>query len=172
MFLASMLKSGRQFYASCTIRPDVALMTAFHDKWQEMLATLKDAEGFTFAFGFQPLAKSLLEHSAAAGGNATGLTSSDGPLFVVLLNPVWALAADDNRITSGVTNLLAEFRRLASEKGLLHPYIFTNYAYKTEDVFKGYGEASVAQLKEVSKKFDPEGIFQKGVPGGWKVANV
>jgi hypothetical protein len=147
-------------------------MSAFHDKWQETLATLNDAEGFLFAFGFQPLAKSLLEHSAAAGGNAASLTPSDAPLFIVLLNPVWSLAADDDRITNGVTNLLAEFRRLASEKGLLHPYILTNYAYKTEDVFKGCGEESLAQLKEVSKKFDPEGIFQKGVPGGWKVANV
>ncbi|KAM3080931.1 hypothetical protein ACMFMF_002848 [Clarireedia jacksonii] len=107
-------------------------------KWQETLATLKDAEGFTFAFGFQPLAKSLLEHSVAAGGNITGLTPSDRPLFVVLLNPIWASAADDERITSGVKNLLAKFRMLASQKGSLHPYIFTNYAYQTEDVFKGF----------------------------------
>ncbi|ESZ95415.1 hypothetical protein SBOR_4210 [Sclerotinia borealis F-4128] len=163
---------SRQFYASCTIRPDVALMTAFEVEWQKTLATLKDAEGFTFAFGFQPLAKSLLEHSALEGGNSTGLTPSDGPLFVVLLNPVWASAADDERMTSGVTKLLAEFRRLASEKDLLHPYIFTNYAYKTDDVFKGYGEESVAKLKEASTKWDPEGIFQKGVPGGWKVGNL
>ncbi|KAH8595898.1 hypothetical protein B0O99DRAFT_594194 [Bisporella sp. PMI_857] len=162
---------SRQFYASLTIRPDPALMTAFHDKWQETLATLKDTEGFLFAFGFQPLAKSLLEHSALAGGNAKGLTPSDGPLFIVLLNPVWTSPADDEKVTTGVTNLVAEFRRLASERSLLHPHIFTNYAYKTEDIFKGYGEESLRKLKEVAKTYDPEGIFQKGAPGGFKISN-
>lgn len=146
-------------------------MTTFHEKWQETVAMLKDAEGFTFAFGFQPLSKILLENSASKGGNATGLTPSDGPLFIVLLNPTWALPEDDNRVTTEVTKLLAKFRELASEKSLLHPYIFTNYAYKADDIFKGYSEESTRKLKEVSKKWDPEGIFQTGVPGGFKLSN-
>jgi len=161
----------RQLYLTCTIKPDVALMEAFHDKWQETLAALKDADGFIFSFGFQPLTKALLQNSAAAGGNAKGLSPDDGPLFIVLLNPVWNSSQDDDRIISGVSNLLAAFKQLASVKGLLHRYIFTNYAYEQEDVFKGYGEESQANLNAASKKWDPEGIFQMGVPGGFKISN-
>jgi hypothetical protein len=146
-------------------------MEAFHDKWQETLAQLKDAEGFIFSFGFQPLTKALLQNSAATGGNAKAIDPNDGPLFIVLLNPVWHSAVDDDRIISGVTSLLAEFKRLASDKGLLHRYVFTNYAYENEDIFAGYGEQSLAKLNDVRKKWDPEGIFQMAVPGGFKISS-
>lgn len=159
----------RSFYATCTIKPNVSLMSAFHDKWQGTVASLEEVGGFTFAFGFQPLTKTLLQHSADAGGNAQDLTATDGPLFIVLLNPTWANASDDARVFTGVTKLLEEFKHMAKEKGLLHRYIFTNYAYNTEDVLKGYGEISWLSLKAVSKKYDPQGIFQSGVPGGFKL---
>ena len=41
-------------------------------------------------------------------------------------------------------------------------------AYK-EHVFDGYSAESLEQLKEASKKYDPEGFFQKVVPGGFKL---
>jgi len=33
----------------------------------------------------------------------------------------------------------------------------------------GYGEESLERMKGVSKKYDPEGVFQRGVPGGFKL---
>ncbi|RYP93289.1 hypothetical protein DL770_000578 [Monosporascus sp. CRB-9-2] len=159
----------RQYWASMTIKADIPLMENFHVKWQETLGKLKDAAGFIFSFGFHPLTKALLENSEKAGGNAKSIPPSDGPLFVVLINPIWTLPEDDNRIFTAVNNLLAELRALASEKGLLHRYIFPNYAYQKDDIIAGYGEGSVSKLRETSKKYDPEGMFQKGVPGGSKL---
>ncbi|RYP42180.1 hypothetical protein DL768_010379 [Monosporascus sp. mg162] len=159
----------RQYWASITIKPDISLMETFHQKWQETLDVIKDAAGFIFTFGFHPLTKALLENSEKAGGNAKAIPPSDGPLFVLLINPIWKLPEDDNRIFTAVDNLVAEFRALASEKGLLHRYIFPNYAYQNDDIIAGYGEESVSKLRETSKKYDPEGIFQKGVPGGFKL---
>jgi len=69
-----------------------------------------------------------------------------------------------------VKNLLATFKHLADEKGMLHRYIFTNYAYQDEDVFEGYGRDSAANLRRISEKYDPEGVFQKNVPGGFKLS--
>ncbi|RYO99950.1 hypothetical protein DL764_006659 [Monosporascus ibericus] len=159
----------RQYWASITIKPDISLMETFHQKWQETLDTIKDAAGFIFSFGFHPLTKALLENSEKAGGNAKAISPSDGPLFVILINPIWTLPEDDNRIFAAVDNLVGEFRALASEKGLLHRYIFPNYAYQKDDIIAGYGERSVSRLRETSKKYDPEGMFQKGVPGGFKL---
>jgi FAD/FMN-containing dehydrogenase len=169
--LARFSSNGRrQYWASITIKPDLALMETFQDKWQETLAAIKDAEGFIFSLGFHPLTKALLVNSTKAGGNAMNIPPSDGPLFVVLINPVWAQPQDDDRIFAAVEALVADFRRLAAEKGLLHRYIFTNYAYHKDRVMAGYGQESLARLREVSKKYDPEGLFQKGVPGGFKVS--
>lgn len=146
-------------------------METFHEKWQESLATIKDAEGFVFSFGFHPLTKSLLENSEKGGGNAMAIPSSDGPLFVILINPIWTLPQDDERVFTAVGNFVDELKRLASEKGLLHRYIFPNYGFQNHDIIAGYGEESVSSLKETSRKYDPEGIFRKGVPGGFKLPN-
>lgn len=146
------------------------LMELFHQKWEELLDKVKDAEGFIFSFGFHPLTKTLLESSERAGGNAMNIPPSDGPLFIVLINPVWKQAEDDERIFAEVGKFVAELRLLASEKGLLHRYIFTNYGYSKDDVVAGYGEESVSRLRETSKKYDPEGVFQRSVPGGFKLS--
>ncbi|KAI1869321.1 uncharacterized protein JN550_005951 [Neoarthrinium moseri] len=116
----------RQYWATITIKPDISLMETFHDKWQETLATIQDAEGFIFSFGFHPLTKALLENSEKAG---------------------------------------------AREKGLLHRYIFTNYGYQKDDIIAGYGEKSVTRLRETRRKYDPEDVFSRGVPGGFKLPN-
>lgn len=144
-------------------------MEEFYQRWQETLAKVKDAEGFIFSFGFHPITKALLEQSAKAGGNAMDIPPSDGPLFVVLINPAWKLAEDDQRIFAEVESFVKDLRTLAQDKGLLHRYIFTNYGYSKDDVIAGYGEESVSKLRATSEKYDPEGLFQKGVPGGFKL---
>lgn len=144
-------------------------MESFYEKWQSTMSKVKDAEGFIFSFGFHPITKALLEASQRAGGNAMDIPPSDGPLFVVLINPAWKLAEDDARIFAAVEDLVAELRSLALDKDLLHRYIFTNYGYAKDDVVAGYGEESVSKLRAASKKYDPEGIFQKAVPGGFKL---
>ncbi|KAI1370392.1 FAD-binding domain-containing protein [Hypoxylon crocopeplum] len=151
-------------------RPDVSLMEAFHKKWQNMLSKIQDVEGLTFSFWFHPITKAMLESSAKAGGNAMSISPSDGPLFIVLVNPGWDRPGDDERVFAVVQDFVAEIRQLAKEKKLLHRYIFMNYAYQADDTIAGYGEESILKLRDTSRKYDPEGIFQKGVPGGFKLS--
>lgn len=94
---------------------------------------------------------------------------SEGPLFVVLINPSWKLAEDDARIFTAIDDLVAELKGMASEKGLLHQYIFANYGNGNQDVIAGYGSESVSKLQETSRRYDPDGLFQKGIPGGFKL---
>ena len=49
---------------------------------------------------------------------------------------------------------------------------YYNYAELTQDPLKTYGEENVAFLKKVALKYDPEGIFQTRVPGGFKISEV
>ncbi|KAF1992666.1 FAD-binding domain-containing protein [Amniculicola lignicola CBS 123094] len=159
----------RSFYATLTIKADVALMKELHQIWLEILEPLRPLKGFIFSYGYFPLTKALLRNSKEAGDNAKDIDPVDGPLFVVLINPTWDLSENDDQVYSAVEDLLQRLKKTASEKGLLHRYIFTNYAYHKEEVLAGYGEQSVNRLREVSQKYDPEGIFQKSVPGGFKL---
>jgi hypothetical protein len=144
-------------------------MNDIHEKWAEVLKILKDADGFIFSLGFFPMTKAMLVNSQKAGGNAKDIDPEDGPLLIMMLNPTWNASSDDDRVHKGVETILAASRAMASERGLLHRYIFTNYAYYKESLFQGYGEKSLAALRETSQKFDPKGIFQKAVPGGFKL---
>ncbi|KAI1262134.1 FAD-binding domain-containing protein [Xylariaceae sp. FL1019] len=159
----------RQYWGSITIHADVALMGEFYQKWQATLENIKDAEGFVFSFGFHLLSKSLLENSQKAGGNPAAIPPSDGPLFVVLINPSWKLAEDDERVFKTVKTFTSELKRLAQERDLLHRYIFTNYALGEDDVIGGYGNESVTKLIATAQRYDPDGVFQLGVPGGFKL---
>lgn len=170
-----MMKSAdpfRSFYATLSIKPNVALMNELHKIWLDTLEPLKSADGLIFSLGYFPLTKALLENSKLAGGNAKDIDPADGPLFIILINPTWTSADDDERIHKAIEDLLVRFKQVASEKGLLHRYIFTNYGYQTEDIFAGYGKESVKRMKEVSEKYDPEKIFQKAVPGGFKLSKA
>ncbi|KAK3318063.1 hypothetical protein B0H66DRAFT_621733 [Apodospora peruviana] len=95
-----------------------------------------------------------------------GHSSLGGPTVCHLDQPV--LDTTSGRQHASL-QLFADLRRLASEKGLLHRYVFTNYAYHRDNIMTGYGEQSLVRLKAASEKYDPEGMFQKGVPGGFKL---
>jgi hypothetical protein len=144
-------------------------MKELHQVWLKTLKPLRSLQGFIFSFGYFPLTKVLLTNSKKAGDNAKDIDPADGPLFIILVNPTWDLAEDDGQVYSAVEELLQILKKIASNKGLLHRYIFTNYGHYTEDVLAGYGETSVQRMQEVSKKYDPAGIFQKAVPGGFKL---
>lgn len=51
-------------------------------------------------------------------------------------------------------------------------YIYLNYAGEHQDPLGGYGTANVAKMAALSKKYDPKGVFQKLVPGGWKIGDA
>jgi hypothetical protein len=52
--------------------------------------------------------------------------------------------------------------------GLSNSYIYLNYAATWRDPVDGYGVTIKNELREVGEKYDPEGAFQKQVPGGLK----
>ena len=57
----------------------------------------------------------------------------------------------------------------AKDLGVYHRYIYQNYANITQDVFAGYGEENRERLREIQKKYDPEGVFSRLQPGYFKV---
>ncbi|CAK1363564.1 Bifunctional solanapyrone synthase [Cercospora beticola] len=124
------------------------------------------------AFPVQILGKTTLSHTKNRGGNALGLSESDGPLLIVQLGLSWpagASEADDEAIYALGDALMRDVKQWSVKKGLEHRYIYMNYAGRSQNVFEGYGAKNHARLRQVAKKYDPEGVFQKLVPGGKKV---
>ena len=53
--------------------------------------------------------------------------------------------------------------------GLLHEFEYLNYADSSQDPIASYGADNVERLRATSRKYDPHGVFQKQVPGGFKL---
>jgi hypothetical protein len=74
--------------------------------------------------------------------------------------------------TQGLTKTLEKFiglfDGLTEDEGLGNTWTYLNYAAAFQDPLKGYGEETLGKLRGVSKKYDPEGFFQKRT-GGFKL---
>jgi hypothetical protein len=170
---ASFITDGRrQLFFTTTYRLDKQLMCDTRELWLEALKLLERIAGFMLYLIFQPLTKVMLSKSAPRGGNVLGLKPEDGPLVIVLLNSVHSNSSDDDRVVAAVLSLVKKIEELAAQRSKAAKYRFTNYAYKGQKVIEGYGEESVKRLWAVSRKYDPEGFFQKAVPGGFKLPTV
>ena len=72
-------------------------------------------------------------------------------------------------INSITRTLIDKIDQATTAAGVFHRFKYLNYAAPFQDPITSYGPASKAQLRAVSKKYDPKGFFQVGVPGGFKL---
>ncbi|SMQ49420.1 unnamed protein product [Zymoseptoria tritici ST99CH_3D7] len=125
--------------------------------------------GFQTAITLQPLPQILTSKGTKNGGNVLGFTPEDGNVVNAILTTYWDDAADDDKVQTESERLIEEAQKMAKEAKVNIRALYLNYAAKWQDPIGGYGEDEVQFLKEMSTKYDPNGVFQKGIPGGYKV---
>ncbi|KAE8454649.1 hypothetical protein EG329_000272 [Mollisiaceae sp. DMI_Dod_QoI] len=124
--------------------------------------------GLTVACIFVPLTIPMLQQTAKNGGNAMGLTA-DTPLMLFLLEVTWDNASDQPAVLQFAQNFISEANATAHSMGVNHPYVHLNHAAAAQNPFFGYGEKNLKKLRAASAKYDPQGTFQKLVPGFFKL---
>lgn len=152
-----------------TVKADVPTLMAAYETYVNALGPLKAIEGLTTSFTLQAYPKSLLDKTASAGGNSLGIDPSDGPLMSILILSFWQNKEDDDKINSTFKRVIEAVDQDATTRGTAVPYKYMNYAAPFQDPIKMYGKENKAKLQATSKKYDPKGLFQKGVVGGWKL---
>ncbi|KAI0147570.1 FAD-binding domain-containing protein [Xylariaceae sp. FL1272] len=121
----------------------------------------------------QPLPITLAQHSLRAGGNMLGL--EDNECDGILHNGIIMMKTREQHekaypLMKKCVQELKDFA--ASIEGGLFRWLAINYADKSQDAIASYGEKNVQKMWEVSKKYDPDGVFQKLCPGGWKLPKL
>lgn len=152
-----------------TFALDLSLLNEVSEAFKATIEPLKAVPGLIYSLSFQGFSKSLLSESASRGGNSLGLSPEGGPLVLMLLFSSWESSADDDLVIGTQRTLIKNVDALAGNKGKSSAYRFAPYAYVGQDVFSGYGDDVGAKLKAASLTYDPDGFFQKGVPGGFKL---
>ncbi|KAG6353375.1 hypothetical protein INS49_007455 [Diaporthe citri] len=154
-----------------TVKADIPTLTTAADTFSSAIEGIKHMDGLVRSLTLQPYPISPLEKCISEGGNCTGLDPADGPLVSVLLLLYWNNASEDKVILRVTRGILKTIERDAASRGQAVPFVYLNYAFDFQDPIGSYGAANQGLLRETSKKYNPEGIFQKGVPGGFKVSS-
>lgn len=98
-----------------------------------------------------------------------GLDPADGPLVSILLLFYWNKQSDDEVVLGTARGVIEAIDKDAAAKGTLVPHKYLNYAFDFQDPIGSYGQENRKKLQDASRKYDPDGLFQKGVPGGFKL---
>ncbi|KAF1846528.1 FAD-binding domain-containing protein [Cucurbitaria berberidis CBS 394.84] len=160
---------GRNLYFTTTIKPDIDILLAIQELFRTAVEPIKGAKELAYSVVLQPFTTHMLKKSAEAGQNALGIATDDGPYVNVLLNPAWSEEKDDEQIVQMSLDLLEAINKAAEATGKAVQYRFLNYSHGSQKVIESYGKDSGKFLRGVSAKYDPNGFFQKNVPGGFKL---
>jgi hypothetical protein len=167
-------------------------MTKAHEIYMEVLANLKaKAKGdWGIYILYQPLPPAYWRDSAAKGGNVLGLERFNDQVLcrkltncfventclssAVVYQPYisWQGAEQDALFQAAGASLVNRIRDYAKSIKADNPYLYLDYADSTQDPLTGYGKENVNKMKAAAKKYDPLGVFQKLVPGGFKISKV
>lgn len=131
------------------------------------LKTIRSVAGGVLSLGIQPISYGAITAGEEQGGNVLGLSKDPQTWFVV--DAGWNKTADDQTVHRAMRSFSDGVEDKAKEKEAYLPYIFMNDASWDQDVLGHYGEKNVQRLKEVQRKYDPERVFQRLVPGGFKL---
>ncbi|TGO27245.1 hypothetical protein BPAE_0045g00440 [Botrytis paeoniae] len=159
----------RIIWATMTLYPHPELSQKIFNLFLEQIEDIKHVPGFLPSFVLQPLVPSV--HSEGSQ-SPNGLSGNDGTLIVFNINIWWSSQASDSYtplMQQSTHNLISKLTLFAKELGILHKYIYPNYADASQNVFAGYGEENLSRLRQVQEAYDPEGTWRRLQSGGFKI---
>ena len=178
--MAMLNPSGRrQHFVTTTVKNDHATLIVVHEAYKEAFAPIRQqkVKGLVWTLVLQPLLPEWarkgdpnpLGFSLPAAENQSDNKSHKKPLVIVSFTINWHKATDDTFIKSLARQTIEKMEAAASARGQGHPYRYLNYCAEWQEPFAGYGDENWRFLRDVSRRYDPKGLFQTGCTGGFKL---
>ncbi|TLD18109.1 hypothetical protein PspLS_10466 [Pyricularia sp. CBS 133598] len=162
-------------WRTLAFKNDGEVMTHAVEKYNAMVLEF-EAEaptlGFTAQCMFQGLSANQFKQAAVNGGNSLGLDDRTDNLIMFLGMLAYKDSSLESVVNAKMTAWVDDIKKFAASKGADDEYLFLNYADISQSPFRSYGEKNLAFMKGVSDKYDPHGVFQTSVPGGFKLSKA
>lgn len=134
-----------------------------------MLAQSPDGDFITQCM-FQPLPTIFAQHGAERGGNILGLDRITDNA-VLWLATLAVKGADQEAFgRAKMIEWVKNVEDYAKSVGSDVDWKYLNYAHDTQDPLASYGAENVELIRAAAEKYDPEGVFQSRIPGGFKIS--
>ena len=159
----------RQVFATTTIKNDTATLAAIHAAYRDAIASIRrvNVKGCVWTLVLQPL---LPDWVLKGDPNQLGFDDvTEGPLVVVSFTVNWLDVHDDEFIKATTRCAIEQIDKFAVANKADHRYRYLNYCAEWQKPFEGYGKENRKFLQDVSRKYDPDGLFQRGCVGGFKL---
>ncbi|OBR08505.1 FAD binding domain-containing protein [Colletotrichum higginsianum IMI 349063] len=175
--LNSQIPAGsRSVWFTLTFKNDASILRRAVDAHQAFVDAMKQAVGadeFTTQMVFQPLPTYFAEIGRArGGGNVLGLDAETDNAILWLGLVTVNTEAQEAVARARMASAAAQIEGFAASAGGDVDWRYLNYADPSQNPLKTYGEANVDFIRKVASKYDPEGVFQKRIPGGFKISRV
>lgn len=81
----------------------------------------------------------------------------------------WNLESDDEAVGNILMETLDTIDMMTKQRGLYDRFIFPNDAYDRQDPLRSFGTNTFRKMRGIAKTYDPDRVFQRQVPGGFKL---
>ena len=165
MVLPSNLRS-RQKFITTTVKNDHDTLMEIHAAYEKGAKVMRRVRHLIWTLVLQPLFPLTVKKSQP---NVLGLDTRTEPLVIVLFTVVWKDTADDELVDRTTRGIIQDIDHHASSKGTADPYRYLNDCDSWQSPFDGYGADNKRFLQEISRQYDPDGLFQRACIGGFKL---
>ncbi|KAI1267907.1 FAD-binding domain-containing protein [Xylariaceae sp. FL1019] len=171
---ASQVRNGTyNFGETLTFKntPDMAQKALdLHTEFISSLSTIMDPDDFFTQLILQPLPSYRFAIGKENGGNVLGLENiTQNALLWTAGVGVYSTDSPLAEAEEMARQMADDMQAYAKEVGADMEFVYMNYADSSQDPIATYGEGNVQFMRDVAAKYDPSGVFQTLVSGGFKI---
>ncbi|KAF2095338.1 FAD-binding domain-containing protein [Rhizodiscina lignyota] len=157
----------RRYVSTSTIYKDTKLLQRLFELYQSSAQEhLSDIEGGEFHIFANVMTVAAFEKNRDGPWAIDNLKED---IVGMMQWSTWKHAKDDERVMRWTEMISDEMKRVAEAEGKSHKYLYINNANETQDAFASWEPRNMDQMREISKKYDPNAVFQKLRSGGPKL---
>ncbi|KAK8033595.1 hypothetical protein PG991_002993 [Apiospora marii] len=168
------------FIAGTTVGKDQAALLkgikitndAFFAALPELYAAVPPANLSLVSIDWQPITSLWTAGSARSnpGGNPLGVDTAAKGAYLAWAEVVeWIGSEYDEAVFAWAEKTTDAINAATKAAGLFDAFNYMGDAAGFQDIYQGYGADNEKRLRDVSRKYDPERVFQKLLPGGFKI---
>jgi hypothetical protein len=161
-------RGSRKLKFTITVHNKVAILDRLLSIFQTLNETLEPGTVTGPYLTFQPLTTPHIRNR----DNALGLSDVAKPLVLVSLEMYWTMAEQSDLFHKSLRKLHDALSREAESLGMLHPFVYLNYAAIWQKPFDGYGKETCTLhriQRRLQQEYDPDDRFRNLIPGGHRL---
>ncbi|KAL8906216.1 MAG: hypothetical protein Q9171_006359 [Xanthocarpia ochracea] len=156
----------RDLFFTTTVKNDHATLMEIYAAYKRGAEAMRRVRGMTWTLTLQPL---LLAMMRKGQPDSQGLATRTESLVIVLFTVVWKDTTDDELVDQTTRGIIRQIDQYAASRGTADTYRYLNDCASWQRPYDGYGAENKRFLQDMSRAYDPNGLFQRACVGGFKL---